>query len=79
MTGAAAQPARTFDGDVPVGSDGSVTLPVTNGNQGDGAGGNAASCHATGPRAPGKIGNALALCGNNDIREPAVRDHAGRQ
>ncbi len=66
MTGAAAQPARTFDGDVPVGPGGSVTLPVTNGDQGDGAGGNAASCHATGPRLPGKIGNALALCGNNE-------------
>ncbi len=66
MTGAAAQPARTYDGDVPVGPDGSVTLPVTNGDQGDGAGGNAASCQATGPRVPGKIGNALALCGNNE-------------
>ncbi len=66
MTGAAAQPTRTFDADVPVGSDGSVTLPVTDGDQGDGAGGNAASCHATGPRVPGKIGNALALCGNNE-------------
>ena len=63
MTGAAAEPTRTFDGDVPVGPDGSVTLPVTSGDQGDGAGGNAASCHATGARVPGKIGNALALCG----------------
>ena len=66
MTGAVAQPTRTFDGDVPVGSDGSVTLPVTQGDEGDGAGGNAASCHATGPRIPGKIGNALSLCGNNE-------------
>jgi Concanavalin A-like lectin/glucanases superfamily/Carbohydrate binding module (family 6) len=66
MTGAAAQPTRTFDKDVPVGTDGSITLPVTSGNQGDGAGGNAASCHATGPRVPGKIGNALSLCGNNE-------------
>jgi hypothetical protein len=66
MTGAAAQPTRTFDGDLPVGPGGSVTLPVTDGSQGDGAGGNAASCHATGPRVPGKIGSALALCGNNE-------------
>jgi hypothetical protein len=66
MTGAAAEPTRTFDGNVPVGPDGSVTLPVTNGDQGDGAGGNAASCDATGPRVPGKIGNALSLCGNNE-------------
>ncbi len=66
MTGAAAQPTRTFDGDVPVSPGGSITLPVTDGSQGDGAGGNAASCHATGPRVPGKIGNALALCGNNE-------------
>jgi hypothetical protein len=66
MTGAAAQPTRTFDGDVPVGVNGSITLPVTNGDQGDGAGGNAASCTATGPRVPGKIGNALSLCGNDE-------------
>jgi hypothetical protein len=66
MTGAAAQPTRTFDGDVPVGPDGSITLPVTNGDQGDGAGGDAASCDATGPRVPGKIGNALSLCGNDE-------------
>ena len=66
MTGAAAQPTRIADGDVPVSADGSITLPVTDGSQGDGAGGNASSCHATGPRVPGKIGNALALCGNNE-------------
>jgi hypothetical protein len=66
MTGAAAEPTRTFDGDVPVGADGSITLPVTNGDQGDGAGGNAASCDATGPRVQGKIGNAVSLCGNNE-------------
>jgi len=66
MTGAAAQPTRTFDGDVPVSSGGSITLPVTDGTQGDGAGGNAASCDATGPRVPGKIGNAVSLCGNNE-------------
>ncbi len=66
MTGAAAEPARTFDQDVPVGTDGSITLPVTEGDQGDGAGGNAASCNATGPRVPGQIGTALSLCGNNE-------------
>ena len=66
MTGAAAEPTRTYDADVPVGSDGSITLPVTNGDQGDGAGGNAASCTATGPRVQGKIGNAVSLCGNNE-------------
>ena len=65
MTGAAAQPTRTFDGDVPVGSDGSITLPVTDGRQGDG-GRDAASCTATGARVPGKIGSALHLCGNNE-------------
>jgi hypothetical protein len=66
MTGAAAEPARTFDKDVPVGTDGSITLPVTQGDQGDGAGGNAASCNATGPRTPGQIGTALSLCGNDE-------------
>jgi hypothetical protein len=66
MTGAAAEPTRTFDQDVAVGSNGSITLPVTNGDQGDGAGGNAASCTATGARVPGKIGNAVSLCGNNE-------------
>src|SRR6202050_1997438 len=65
-TGAAAQPTRTFDSDVPVSSDGSITLPVTDGTQGDGAGGNAAARDATGPRVPGKIGNAVSLCGNNE-------------
>ncbi len=66
MTGAAAQPTRTFDSDVRVGATGSITLPVTSGDQGDGAGGNVASCTATGPRVAGKIGNALSLCGNNE-------------
>jgi concanavalin A-like lectin/glucanase superfamily protein len=64
MTGAAAQPTRTFDGDVPVSSGGSVTLPVTAADQGDGG---QVSCSATGPRSPGKIGSgALTLCGNNE-------------
>jgi hypothetical protein len=64
MTGAAAQPTRTFDGDLPVSADGSVTLPVTAADQGDGG---QVSCAATGPRAPGKIGSgALTLCGNNE-------------
>jgi len=49
MTGAAAEPARTFDKDVPVGTDGSITLPVTQGDQGDGAGGNARHVMAPGP------------------------------
>jgi hypothetical protein len=72
MTGAAAEPTRTFDADVPVGSDGSVTLPVTGGTQGDGAGGTAGTCDATGPRVPGKIGNAVSLCGNNEyVSAPA--------
>ena len=58
MTGAAAQPARTLDGDVPVGTDGSITLPVTDGNQGRRA--ERGLCTATGARVPGKIGNALS-------------------
>jgi len=66
MTGAAPQPTRTFDADVPVGAGGSNTLPVTNGDQGDGAGGNVASCTATGPRVTGQLGSALRLCGNNE-------------
>ena len=61
MTGAAAQPSRIYDADVPVSSDGSITLPVNiTGPPG------AAGCDATGPRAPGKIGNALKLCGNGE-------------
>jgi hypothetical protein len=70
MTGAAPQPARTFDSDVTVGPDGSVTLPVTSGDQGDG--GTIAGCAATGPRVAGKLGNALSLCGNNEyVNVPA--------
>jgi hypothetical protein len=61
MTGAAAQPARVFDGDVPVSADGSVSLPVTI----PGPGG-ATGCDATGPRVQGKIGGALGLCGNGE-------------
>lgn len=45
MTGAAAQPTRTFDGDVTVSPGGSITLPVTDGSQGTGPAG-------TQPRAP---------------------------
>ncbi|HEU5421889.1 MAG TPA: LamG-like jellyroll fold domain-containing protein [Streptosporangiaceae bacterium] len=64
MTGAAAQPTRTFDGSLPVSADGSVTLPVTAADQGDGG---QVSCDATGPRSPGRIGpGALTLCGNNE-------------
>ncbi|MDX6390577.1 MAG: hypothetical protein QOJ73_1640 [Streptosporangiaceae bacterium] len=66
MTGSAAQPTRTYDANVPVGTDGSVTLPVTSGDQGDGAGGNIASCTATGPRVAGQLGSAVSLCGNNE-------------
>ena len=66
MTGAAPQPARTFDSDVPVGAGGSITLPVTDGDQGDGAGGSVASCTATGPRVAGQLGSAVSLCGNNE-------------
>ena len=61
MTGAAPQPARLFDGDVPVPPNGSVTLPVDiTGPPG------ATGCDATGPRVPGKIGNAVKLCGNGE-------------
>ncbi len=64
MTGAAAQPTRTFDGTIPVSAGGSVTLPVTAADQGDGG---QVSCDATGARSPGKIGSgALTLCGNNE-------------
>jgi hypothetical protein len=61
MTGAAAAPDRVFDGDVPVRADGSVSLPVTNPVPPPAAG-----CDATGPRVPGKIGNALKLCGDDE-------------
>ena len=62
MTGAAPQPARILDTDVPVGSDGSITLPVDN----PGPPGDVADCTATGPRVAGKLGNALSLCGNGE-------------
>jgi Concanavalin A-like lectin/glucanases superfamily len=62
MTGAAAQPSRVLDTNLPVGSDGSVTLPVNiPGPEGD-----SSNCDATGPRVPGKIGNAVKLCGNGE-------------
>jgi hypothetical protein len=62
MTGAAPQPARVLDRDLPVGSDGSLTLPVDN----PGPPGNLADCTATGTRAGGKLGNAVKLCGNGE-------------
>jgi hypothetical protein len=62
MTGAAPQPARVMDTDLPVGSDGSITLPVDN----PGPPGNLADCTATGDRVAGKLGNALKLCGNGE-------------
>jgi hypothetical protein len=62
MTGAAAAPSRIYDGDVAVNSGGTVSLPVTiNGPAGD-----VANCTAAGARVPGKIGNAVSLCGNNE-------------
>jgi hypothetical protein len=61
MTGAAATPTRIADRDVPVSSNGSVTLPVDITGPPGGS-----SCHATGARVPGKIGNAVALCGNDE-------------
>jgi hypothetical protein len=62
MTGAAATPTRVYDGDLPVASDGSVTLPVNI----TGPPNNTAGCTATGARVPGVTGNALKLCGNNE-------------
>ena len=62
MTGAAPQPARVLDTDVPVSGDGSITLPVDN----PGPPGDIADCTATGPRVAGKLGNALSLCGNGE-------------
>jgi hypothetical protein len=62
MTGAAPQPARILDTDMPVSSDGSITLPVDN----PGPAGDVASCTATGQRVAGKLGNALSLCGNGE-------------
>jgi Concanavalin A-like lectin/glucanases superfamily len=61
MTGAAATPARMFDGDVRVAADGSLTVPVD--ITGPSAG---AECAATGPRVAGRVGSALKLCGNNE-------------
>jgi hypothetical protein len=62
MNGAALQPARVLDKDVPVSSDGSITLPVDN----PGPQGNLADCTATGARVAGKLGTALKLCGNHE-------------
>jgi hypothetical protein len=64
MTGAAAQPTRIADGDVPVSADGSVTVPVNITGPAGGTG-----CDATGPRVAGKIGSALQLCGNNEYAQ----------
>ncbi|MEN3304718.1 MAG: hypothetical protein V7603_920 [Micromonosporaceae bacterium] len=61
MVGAAAQPARVLDKDLPVGADGTVTLPIDNGTPPAVTG-----CAATGNRVTGKLGNALALCGNGE-------------
>ncbi len=61
MTGAAATPTRIADSDVPVSANGSVTLPVDITGPPGGSG-----CTATGARVPGKIGNAVALCGNDE-------------
>ncbi|HEY0499625.1 MAG TPA: LamG-like jellyroll fold domain-containing protein [Kutzneria sp.] len=61
MTGAAAAPARMFDGDVRVSADGSLTVPV------DVAGPSAGNaCAATGPRVAGRLGTALKLCGDSE-------------
>jgi hypothetical protein len=64
MTGAAAQPTRIADTDVPVSADGSVSLPVDITGPARGTG-----CDATGPRVPGTIGTALSLCGNNEYAQ----------
>ncbi|MEV6605838.1 LamG-like jellyroll fold domain-containing protein [Kutzneria sp. NPDC051319] len=61
MTGAAATPARMFDSDVQVAADGSLTVPVNVAGPSAGA-----DCAATGPRAAGRLGSALKLCGNNE-------------
>jgi hypothetical protein len=61
MTGQAAQPERIFDGDIPVAGDGSISLPIDIGGPAP-----PTNCNATGPRAAGKIGNALKLCGNGE-------------
>ena len=52
MTGAAPQPARILDTDVPVDNPGPP--------------GDVADCTATGARVAGKLGNALKLCGNGE-------------
>ena len=62
MTGAAAQPTRIMDADMPVSSDGSISIPVdTTGPQTDVSG-----CAATGSRVTGVLGTALHLCGNGE-------------
>ena len=62
MTGAAATPQRVLDTDLPVASDGTVTLPVTDGTDERVT----LACDATGARAAGRIGTALRLCGTGD-------------
>ncbi|MBO0770005.1 MAG: carbohydrate-binding protein [Actinobacteria bacterium] len=62
MNGPAPQPTRVLDKDMPVGSDGSITLPVDN----PGPAGDIADCTATGARVAGKLGSALKLCGNHE-------------
>src|SRR6266700_4930487 len=62
MTGAAAQPSRVVDTDVPVGADGAVTLPIADGSAAAGD----SNCTATGARVAGKLGSALKLCGDGE-------------
>ena len=77
MTGAAAEPTRTFDGDVPVGADGPITLPVTNGDQGDGAGRQRRVVRRHRAPGAGQDRQRRVPVRQQRIRQPAVRHHAG--
>jgi hypothetical protein len=62
MTGAAAAPTSLYDGDLTVGENGEVNVPLDI----TGPPTTTTGCDATGPRAEGKIGGAVKLCGNNE-------------
>ncbi len=67
MTGAAAQPTRVADTDVPVSADGSVSLPVNIAGPSGGTG-----CDATGPRGAGQAWQRARAVRQQRVRATAV-------
>jgi Concanavalin A-like lectin/glucanases superfamily/Carbohydrate binding module (family 6) len=62
MTGAAAAPTTVYSGDLATDASGDVNIPMNI----TGPPNTTTGCDATGPRAQGKIGGAVSLCGNNE-------------